>query len=921
MIPSLVTLLALPGAYAQTTLNANNAGELASALEQACTSGSATATIRLASMTLESDEVAVYPPVSATCDAVGSPPDITFVPAGTVAEIRLSGVTNGNEQFNLFSLRRGVDATFRGVRLIGPLTGEDGTFNDEDESPGEDFAAYCAELGPRVRGIAIDGTIGGSTRPVLRVEDSYFHCLDAQNGAAIDAVEAIVEIDNSTFDGNSATVAGGAVSVSGQTSIAANDGVGLRITGESVFRRNNAVNGGAVRNDWVGAITEIDRVAFRSNWGSAGAGGVDLIDQKSVHIYRSEFDRQNPTNLDSEQEGGAIRIDSSLYWTATPFDDVPTSGGELIFRNNVVCGSVSGRGGGVFVRDMPYVTVEGSVFAENVGLVYGGGIYIETPATNFEPTLSVVNNTFVGNEAGKTPDFVTPARIYAIGGGGGAAFFGVNAELRNNVIAYSDFGGGVFQEYIPFTNDGFEIGDGFAYTNNLFYLNNDGLQDIHLTGEAASLALHPSNIVDVDPELSYLGVGEYNCVPDAFYPSSLQSPVVDAGGGPLVNGVPGTCQDYVDTNIPSDFDQDSPVNADPCDIGAFGGRYGLWMKDTDLDGFANIFDCDDNDPDVNPGVQELCDNKDNDCNGLVDDGIQSVWYPDDDGDGQGAASVPPVYSCDIQIGYVASTDGTAINTDCDDTNPLTFRGAPEICDGEDNDCNREVDDGLDFQIYFFDGDGDGVGGTVGATGAVCESPGLGYTPVGGDCDDTNGQIHPNAQERCGNGIDDNCNGLVDINDPGVNAPTYYPDLDGDGDGDMNSLGERRCETSPPAGYAATGGDCNDVVAEINSTTAIELCGTQLDEDCDGSIDEADANSDANIFYPDADGDTFGAGSSPVYVCGAATPGQVENGLDCNDADPSVGDCLNSGCSAVGGRGIGFAGVFLGVLALAGRRRR
>ncbi|RKH49818.1 RCC1 domain-containing protein, partial [Corallococcus llansteffanensis] len=84
---------------------------------------------------------------------------------------------------------------------------------------------------------------------------------------------------------------------------------------------------------------------------------------------------------------------------------------------------------------------------------------------------------------------------------------------------------------------------------------------------------------------------------------------------------------------------------------------------------------------------EVCDAKDNDCDGQVDDGLASLaWYRDQDGDAYGLTS-QAVQACMRPAGYV-SNDG-----DCDDANAAINPGATEVCDGKDNNCDGQIDEG------------------------------------------------------------------------------------------------------------------------------------------------------------------------------------------------------------------------------------
>jgi hypothetical protein len=145
--------------------------------------------------------------------------------------------------------------------------------------------------------------------------------------------------------------------------------------------------------------------------------------------------------------------------------------------------------------------------------------------------------------------------------------------------------------------------------------------------------------------------------------------------------------------------------------------------DLDFDGRAGYRDCDDYDRKTYPGAPEQCDERDNDCDGAIDEGVRNAAgecqppCTDDDADG--------VTSCDEP------------EPDCDDTDAAVFPGAAEVCDGADNDCNGVSDEG-------FDEDGDGVG-ACGATG---------------DCDDTNPAIAAGFVEVC-DGLDNDCSGTAD----------------------------------------------------------------------------------------------------------------------------------------------------------------
>ena len=129
----------------------------------------------------------------------------------------------------------------------------------------------------------------------------------------------------------------------------------------------------------------------------------------------------------------------------------------------------------------------------------------------------------------------------------------------------------------------------------------------------------------------------------------------------------------------------------------------------------------------------------------------NTYYHDLDGDGFGN----PVDSISV-VDAVAPAGYTTNNTDCDDTDANTYPGAPEICDGKDNDCDGTIDEGVGTTTYYYDGDGDGVG--INTNTQIGCTPPAGYVAIGGDCDDTNPALYPGAYDICGDGIDQDCTG-------------------------------------------------------------------------------------------------------------------------------------------------------------------
>ncbi|MBL8785644.1 MAG: putative metal-binding motif-containing protein, partial [Deltaproteobacteria bacterium] len=293
--------------------------------------------------------------------------------------------------------------------------------------------------------------------------------------------------------------------------------------------------------------------------------------------------------------------------------------------------------------------------------------------------------------------------------------------------------------------------------------------------------------------------------------------------------------------------------------------------DADSDGIADCSEttCGLDDPKVGPGLPEVCDGKDNDCNSQTDEGLTLNY----DGQtlGKGASCgrgkcAGGLVECDASGGLRCSTESQ--------------RAESETCGNAiDDDCNGTTDEGC--QLGDFDGDGVALpadcndfdaGIFPGRAGEPCcpksaqgnaaaeaacdvdcsgqvtfcdagDLDGDGVTVNEGDCDDTDPMVAPGKPERCGDGIDQDCFG-------GDLACTGLVDADGDG-------------------WPATV-DCDDGDDAVRPG-ATELCNGK-DDDCDQLVDE---------------GDPQGGGR-----CGTTDVGECEYGLEhCKNSGDDAGKVL------------------------------
>lgn len=495
------------------------------------------------------------------------------------------------------------------------------------------------------------------------------------------------------------------------------------------------------------SIIQNNEISYSASSSEDGRGsGVYVSSSASVTISGTTF-TSNTISVDSgSAQGGAI------YSNATSDSTVTTS---TFDSNSATSASGSSSGGAVYLSNNSTWTFSKSLFESNsANVASSGSVFARGGAidTRTGDETNIINCTFSGNST-------TGNLTY------GGAIFSSPSSGDTLKISHSTIAGNTSGDGSSTTSRGGGLminGNNFSFINTIVANNqtdatttNEG-PDCYLEGAATVTSLG-YNAIEDSTDCSFTeATGDR--VDVEVTSSSLDEDLEDNGGETETLAIfestifhdTGTCTD-VDGNTIDEDQRGAPRSDGSCDIGAY--EYATFYTDSDGDGY-----------------------------------------------GDSGATSTETYS-----------DGLASNnTDCDDSDTNVNPGATELCDGEDNDCDGDTDEGYDL------GDSCTVGtGACEASGTIACS-----STTESSCNATAGDP---SDEVCDDSIDNDCDGSTDEDCSADDGS----DDDGDGsDGGADDDGDEDADDGDADGSANDGTD-DDADDSTNAATSTTSSSCQL----------------------------------------------------------------------------------------------
>jgi len=504
--------------------------------------------------------------------------------------------------------------------------------------------------------------------------------------------------------------------------------------------------------DVANAVLEMDRVNITG--GGDGSGfAIRIREGGSVQASNVVVDHIESTDGAIQIEDGTMNLEDSSIFACTAAEGAALRmlAGQATLSNVVMTGNHAIDRGGATMVEGGQITMN-RVWMQNNEAREGGAAFFSENADAFIEDIIFTDNQASSGGHVYFDGNVTMVRSVMSGGQaqlGAAAFVNGGTINIQNALWWdqepSDQGGALFQanghtqiSYATISQNRAEIGAAVAIADGSFGMNMSIVAGNDGAEGIANASATPMEIMDV----LFWDNGSSAWIGAI---SDRQSIAIQMPGF-----VDGSDADFALrwTSPALDYGHDSDTDTDftPADLGAYGGPNGWTLSDSDGDGFVYGRDCDDSDADINENAIDF-----------YYDGIDSNCDESDDFDQDGD-------------GYAAVSFG---GQDCDDTNPFVNPGAIELVDKEDQDCDGHA---------LPDNDGDGWPSDV-------------------DCDDSDNNTFPGAEDAWYDGHDSDCAG--------------NSDFDADGDG-----------------YDVDEDDCDDADPFINPDT-IEIADDGIDQNCDG----------------------------------------------------------------------------------------